>query len=136
MSCRIDARAEDKTNDANASASGSCGGTLVDSHQLYRASYLFFPRGAAKGELYPYIPLNDTNTDRILEVPNSHKNPDFGFSVGRGAFKFSKGAWTTVAERVKLNTVGQADGSSLSSVTCNIRLLTCCVSYRRSRALD
>lgn len=46
-----------------------------------------------------------------MEVPpESHKNPDYGFSVGRGAFKFPKGAWTTIAERVKLNTVGKADG--------------------------
>jgi len=78
-------------NDANASAFVSC--------------------GAGKGEIYAYIPLNDTNTDRLLEVPpESHKNPDYGFSVGRGAFKFPKGAWTTIAERVKLNNVGQADG--------------------------
>ena len=48
----------------------------------------------------------------MLEIPLSHKNPDFGFSVGRGAFSFPKGVWTTVAERVKLNTIGQADGSS------------------------
>jgi len=68
-------------------------------------------RTAGKGEIYAYIPLNDTNRDRLLEVPpESHENSEYGFSVGRGAFKFPKGAWTAIAERVKLNTVGQADG--------------------------
>ncbi|KAF7975433.1 hypothetical protein HWV62_9561 [Athelia sp. TMB] len=67
-------------------------------------------RANGRGEIYSYIPLNQTNEDRMLEIPLSHKNPDFGFSVGRGAFSFPKGVWTTVAERVKLNTIGQADG--------------------------
>lgn len=123
-------------NDANVSASGSCGGTLVDPPKLYQDANHFFRRGGARGELYPYIPLNDTNTDRMLEIPNSHKNPDFGFSVGRGAFKFPKGAWTTVAERVKLNTVGYADGRSLSLVIFDIHLLTPFISCRRNRTLD
>ena len=80
----------------------------------YAHIYIYpFVRGAGKGEIYAYIPLNDTNADRLLEVPpESHKNPDYGFSVGRGAFKFPKGAWTTIAERVKLNEVGKADGPS------------------------
>jgi hypothetical protein len=48
---------------------------------------------------------------RLLEVPpQSKQNPDYGFSVGREAFRFAAGRWTTVAQRVRLNTPGQADG--------------------------
>lgn len=69
------------------------------------------PRAGGKGEIYAYIPLLDHNTERLLDIPpESHKNPDYGFSVGRGAWKFPKGTWTTIAERVKLNNVGEADG--------------------------
>ena len=69
------------------------------------------PRAGGKGEIYTYIPLLDHNTERLLVIPpESHKNPDYGFSVGRGAWKFSKGTWTTIAERVKLNGIGEADG--------------------------
>ena len=70
-----------------------------------------FSRNGGKGEIYAYILPNKSNTDRLLEVPpESLENPDFGFSVGRGAFKFPKDTWTSIAERVKLNTVGKADG--------------------------
>ena len=65
------------------------------------------------GELYAYLPLNDANTAALLAVPHSHRNPDYGFSVGRGLWTFVPGRWTAVAERVKMNTPGQADGTSL-----------------------
>ena len=42
--------------------------------------------------------------------PKSIKHPDYGFSVGRGAWTFTAGRWIAVAERVKMNTVGHADG--------------------------
>ena len=68
-------------------------------------------RAGGKGEIYAYIPLLDHNSKRLLDIPpESHKNPDYGFSVGRGAWKFPKGTWTTIAERVKLNAIGEADG--------------------------
>ena len=53
-----------------------------------------------------------SNNDRLLEVPGSKINPDFGISVGRGMFNygFSGGVWKTVATRVKLNEVGREDG--------------------------
>ncbi|EKM53798.1 polysaccharide lyase family 14 protein [Phanerochaete carnosa HHB-10118-sp] len=67
-------------------------------------------RQGGKSELYAYIPLNDTNTAALLNVPQSHRNPDYGFSVGRGLWTFAPGHWTVVAERVRMNTVGHADG--------------------------
>jgi hypothetical protein len=43
-------------------------------------------------------------------APASDCNPVYGASIGRGSFKFATGQWTTVSERVKLNTPGKADG--------------------------
>ncbi|THU85376.1 hypothetical protein K435DRAFT_557426, partial [Dendrothele bispora CBS 962.96] len=42
--------------------------------------------------------------------PESHCNPTYGTSVGRGAFTFEKGKWTTVSQRVKLNDAGEGNG--------------------------
>ena len=80
---------------------------------LFASSSAYIPvsRAGGKGEIYTYIPLLDHNTERLLGIPpESHKNPDYGFSVGRGAWKFPKGTWTTIAERVKLNGIGETDG--------------------------
>ena len=64
------------------------------------------------GELYAYVPKNDANIAALRAVPpRSIQHPDYGFSVGRGAWTFVPGKWTTVAERVKMNTVGQANGT-------------------------
>ena len=35
----------------------------------------------------------------------------YGISVARGAYRFKAGAWTTVAQRVKLNEVGATNGA-------------------------
>lgn len=64
------------------------------------------------GELYAYVPLNDANTAALMAIPHTYSNPDYGFSVGRSLWTFQPGQWTAVAERVKMNTVGQADGAS------------------------
>ncbi|KAI5987349.1 polysaccharide lyase family 14 protein [Pisolithus orientalis] len=63
------------------------------------------------GELYAYTPLNETNKSALLAVPPFSKtNSDYGISVGKGAWTYEPGVWTTIAERVKLNTVGEANG--------------------------
>ncbi|CAK5283936.1 unnamed protein product [Mycena citricolor] len=70
-------------------------------------------RANGQGELYTYLPLTDHNRERQLAVPPTSKaNPDYGFSLGRGAFNFdvAVGRWATVAFRLKLNTVGSEDG--------------------------
>lgn len=72
-------------------------------------------REGGAGELYAYVPLNDANTRALEAVPGSRRNPDYGFSVGRGAWRFEPGRWTAVAQRVKMNTPGQADGASPTS---------------------
>ncbi|TFY63945.1 hypothetical protein EVG20_g6115 [Dentipellis fragilis] len=68
-------------------------------------------RANGVGELYAYLPMNDTNTARLLAVPPfSHQNPDFGFTVGRGAWTFPTGKWTKIAIRARMNDVGSANG--------------------------
>ncbi|KAG0694767.1 polysaccharide lyase family 14 protein [Suillus ampliporus] len=68
-------------------------------------------RRDGKGEIYTYLPMNETNTNALLAVPPYSKvNPDHGISIGNGAWIFEPGVWTTIAERVKLNDIGRADG--------------------------
>ncbi|KAF7319461.1 hypothetical protein HMN09_00284700 [Mycena chlorophos] len=79
---------------------------------------LMFRRFGA-GELYTYIPRNSSadgnhslfsSNAKICDLPHSVCNPTYGISIGRGQFNFTPGEWTTVSERVRLNTAGQADG--------------------------
>ncbi|KAJ7213993.1 polysaccharide lyase family 14 protein [Mycena pura] len=70
-------------------------------------------RAQGLGELYTYLPLTPSNRARLLAVPPmSKENPDYGVSVGRGAFTFTRavGGWISLAFRVKLNAVGHEDG--------------------------
>ena len=63
------------------------------------------------GELYAYLPQHASNTEALLAVPpQSIQHPDYGFSVGRGAWSFTAGTWHAVAQRVKMNNVGKANG--------------------------
>ncbi|KIJ56678.1 polysaccharide lyase family 14 protein [Sphaerobolus stellatus SS14] len=67
-------------------------------------------RAKGKGEVYAYLPITESNTQRLLDVSGSHRNPDFGISVGLGSFAFTPGKWAVVAERVKLNDIGKENG--------------------------
>ena len=68
-------------------------------------------RTAGAGELYTYLPPGGAGNTGVCAIPPfSTCNPTFGASVGRGAFTFATGAWTTVAQRVRLNDAGVANG--------------------------
>ncbi|KAJ7764609.1 hypothetical protein DFH07DRAFT_1059114 [Mycena maculata] len=56
----------------------------------------------------PFVP-----NEAICKIAHSTCNPTYGASIGRGAFRFQTGQWTTVTERLKLNTFGelQVDGA-------------------------
>jgi len=109
------------------SAYGCTGGRQTDREDCFNLRLMW--RQNSLGELYAYIPLTSTNRKQLLAVPpRSIANPDFGFSVGRGSFRFRTattasntsvdplpgegggGGWNYVWERVKLNTIGQEDG--------------------------
>jgi hypothetical protein len=70
-------------------------------------------RSNGEGELYTYLPMVsgwEANQKQCKVAPYSECNPTYGASVGRGSFKFARGAWTTVSQRVKLNDVGSNNG--------------------------
>jgi hypothetical protein len=68
-------------------------------------------RADGAGEFYTYLPPGFDANNKLCNVPPfSECNPTYGASVGRGAFHFATGAWTTVAERVRLNDPGQSNG--------------------------
>ncbi|KAJ6613625.1 hypothetical protein B0H10DRAFT_2165265 [Mycena sp. CBHHK59/15] len=89
----------------------SCSGGRRDP-TCFSARLMWRPEGA--GELYTYLPDPSdpayAANEKICKIPNSECNPTYGASISRGAFTFAAGEWTTVSERVKLNTAGQADG--------------------------
>ncbi|KAF9239161.1 polysaccharide lyase family 14 protein [Melanogaster broomeanus] len=67
------------------------------------------------GEIYSYLPpYTDpqfaANEAQCTVPPYSECNPDYGASIGRGAFYFTSGQWNTVSQRVRLNDIGQANG--------------------------
>lgn len=68
-------------------------------------------REHGEGEVYTYLPPTFAANDVQCNVPPfSTCNPTYGASVGRGAFNFQAGQWTTVTQRVRLNDPGQANG--------------------------
>lgn len=108
----MDVQAGGKRTGVDASPSGLCGGPslFVHSQRTVWPSCVFYRQGGS-GEVYAYLPEFERNTKQLLAVPpKSHGNHQFGFSVGRGAFTFTRGRWATVAERVKLNDPGEENG--------------------------
>ncbi|CAK5278319.1 unnamed protein product [Mycena citricolor] len=96
----------------DAKTSLSCSGGRRDP-TCFSARLMWRTNGA--GELYTYLPDPSEGSQfaanqKLCKIPNSDCNPTYGDSISRGAFTFKTGAWTTVAERLKLNTPGQADG--------------------------
>ncbi|KAJ3525829.1 hypothetical protein NMY22_g10409 [Coprinellus aureogranulatus] len=92
----------------NPSTATSCSGGRRDDECF---SVRLMWRAQAQGELYTYLPPSFKANQRVCNVaPSSDCNPTYGASVGRGSFHFTKGGWTTVSERVKLNDVGQSNG--------------------------
>ena len=72
-------------------------------------------RGDGMGEFYTYlppftIPGYEANEVQCHVAPYSECNPDYGNSIGRGAFNFTSGERGTVAMRVLLNDAGEANG--------------------------
>lgn len=85
-------------------------------------------RSDGLGELYAYLAPTEPNVSRLLNVqPRSLQNPDYGFSVGRGAWTFEAGRWTAIAQRVRMNMVGKEDGAHLSHSLVPLWKLSCIV---------
>ncbi|KAJ7130203.1 hypothetical protein C8R44DRAFT_872039 [Mycena epipterygia] len=95
----------------NATTATACSGGRRDP-TCFSARLMWRPQGM--GEIYTYLPDPSipafAANEKLCQMPNSQCNPTYGASISRGAFSFTPGEWTTVSERVKLNTAGQADG--------------------------
>ncbi|TFK31671.1 polysaccharide lyase family 14 protein [Crucibulum laeve] len=90
------------------SVSVSCSGGRRDS-RCFSARLMWRPEGA--GELYTYLPPSGESANKKLcTLADSDCNPTYGTSIARGSFFFTPGQWTAVAERVRLNDVGEANG--------------------------
>lgn len=76
-------------------------------------SVRFMWREEMKGEAYTYLPSGPDfpGNKQICNVPPySTCNDVFGASIGRGSWTFQPGKWQTIAQRVRLNDHGQANG--------------------------
>ncbi|GAA6000063.1 hypothetical protein JCM10207_006035 [Rhodosporidiobolus poonsookiae] len=68
-------------------------------------------RTNGKGELYLYAPRDVQPVALCNTPPLSYCDTSYGMSIGRGAWAFERGAWSTVKQTIKLNTPGVADGA-------------------------
>ncbi|KAI8970104.1 hypothetical protein BDF20DRAFT_104013 [Mycotypha africana] len=65
-------------------------------------------RKDGNGEIYAYLPHNQRKD--ICDEDNNICNDDYGYSLGRGEFKFETGQWNTVRQTITLNNAGKQDG--------------------------
>jgi hypothetical protein len=99
-------KAQDGGDDAKIAT--TCSGGRHNSG-CWSARMMWRKEGA--GEVYTYLPHGFEENDVQCHVkPFSTCNPTYGASVGRGAFYFESGKWMTVAQRIRLNDVGEANG--------------------------
>jgi hypothetical protein len=61
------------------------------------------------GEAYVYLPKQQQIQD-YYTIPNLVQNEKYGDSLWRGLFVFKKGQWNTIRIRLKVNSIGKADG--------------------------
>ncbi|CAL1703289.1 unnamed protein product [Somion occarium] len=86
----------------------SCSGGRRDDG-CFSARMMWRTDGA--GELYTYLPPSAAANKAVCNVkPLSTCNDDYGASVGRGAFTWKTGQWSTISQRVRLNDPGQSNG--------------------------
>ncbi|GAA5978055.1 hypothetical protein JCM5350_007382 [Sporobolomyces pararoseus] len=81
-----------------------------DSEDCFSTRLMF--RTGGKGELYLYAPKSDPAQLESLcnTAPLSYCDSSYGFSIGRGAWTFERGAWSNIRQEIRLNTPGIADG--------------------------
>ena len=97
---------------ADFNGSISCSGGKKDTNCF---SIRLMWRKGGMGEFYTYLPPftvpgYEANEVQCHVPPFSTCNPDYGNSIGRGAFNFTSGQRGTVAMRVLLNDAGEANG--------------------------
>ncbi|GAA5862733.1 hypothetical protein JCM8547_003529 [Rhodosporidiobolus lusitaniae] len=86
---------------------GGCSGGS-DGEDCWSTRTMFRKDGA--GELYLYAPRSLQSSSLCSTPPLTYCNSKYGMSIGRGSWTFKRGGWTTVKQRVRMNTPGKADG--------------------------
>lgn len=77
-----------------------------DSSKCFSTRFMFRAKG--DGEVYLYAP--DNQAKNFCSDSKVICNFDHGHSLGRGSFRFKRGRWYTVRQRVRMNTVGKTNG--------------------------
>ncbi|ORX37666.1 hypothetical protein BD324DRAFT_563650, partial [Kockovaella imperatae] len=111
-------------------ASKTCsGGRQTDRSACFSARTMWRTNGM--GEIYNYLPPGATsaNPNYCSIAPMSICNPDYGDSIGRGAFTFATGAWTTISQRFKMNDFGQSNGEQELYVNGESKILISNMAY-------
>ncbi|GAA5948145.1 hypothetical protein JCM3765_007128 [Sporobolomyces pararoseus] len=105
-----------------------------DSEDCFSTRLMF--RTGGKGELYLYAPKS--NPDQLESLcktaPLSYCDSSYGFSIGRGAWTFERGAWSNIRQEIRLNTPGIADGGVRIFVNDKLVLSSDAVLYRADLA--
>ncbi len=69
----------------------------------------FMWREDGDGEVYAYIPDYHQQVSGFCD--HAECNSVYGYSLGRGKWRFQRGQWQNIAQSVHLNTPGKTDGS-------------------------
>ncbi|KAG0699026.1 hypothetical protein DFH29DRAFT_983691 [Suillus ampliporus] len=85
---------------------GCSGGAAAE--DCFSTRLMWRPGGA--GELYLYAP-KEKQTKALCSNPQSVCDYEYGLSIGRGSFHYSRGNWTNLRQDVVLNTPGKQDGA-------------------------
>ncbi|KAL5636294.1 hypothetical protein ACGC1H_004944 [Rhizoctonia solani] len=94
---------------SNEEAASCSGGRHAET--CFSTRFMWRDQGSA--ELYVYLPSDPANKSLCdgARIPGRNIcESDYGMSLGRGSFYFKAGQWNYVAQRIKLNTPGKADG--------------------------
>jgi hypothetical protein len=66
-------------------------------------------RQKGEGEIYAYLPESVQRND-LCDNKVNICNPDYGFSLGRGTFKFTTGKWVSVRQTLTINSPNKTNG--------------------------
>ncbi|KAI8327981.1 hypothetical protein EDC96DRAFT_490104 [Choanephora cucurbitarum] len=67
-------------------------------------------RHKGEGEIYAYLPDSMQRSD-LCDNKVNICNADYGYSLGRGSFKFKTGKWNTLRQELTMNTPGKTNGA-------------------------
>lgn len=78
-------------------------------HPLIQILSRLMWRKRGEGEIYAYLPYSSEPAS-LCENDLNVCNPEYGYSLGRGSFRFKAGKWTNVRQVLTMNTPGKQDG--------------------------